>query len=170
MPTPAAAAQAAVNPFDLPEAGKAEIGEEYWIGTLPSCPHRKVAVGGVMFHDFTDPPTSTDRETGVTQRDRMNGCIERLTPAQLTRIYEALKKKVVRWAGKDEEGDKRRVGFIRNTNLPGFVIRSGDQPLAKHLYLTPVASLTDPRWNKQFPPSIYDTAREKVESEKPTRK
>jgi hypothetical protein len=147
--------QANKNPYDLPEIPKDEQEQPYWLGVLPSAPRWFIAVGGLQFHRFTDPPVGQDVDSGITQRAFSKGAVEMLKPSKAQSIMAAMKAKVVRFRGSTGSGDVYDINHRNYTRLPG------DQPLAMHLYMVPLSEETSllresPRLG--YPRSVYEMA------------
>lgn len=143
------------NPYDLPEVPVGEGEQPFWLGVLPTAPRWYIAVGGVQFHRYTDPPVGLDVDSGVTQRAFMKGSIELLKPSKVQQIYEALKSKVVRFRGSSGTGD------VYDMNNRQYTRQAGDQPLAMHVYLVSYderASLLRETPRAGYPRSVYEMA------------
>lgn len=143
------------NPYDLPEIPADEQEQPYWLGVLPTAPRWFIAVGGIQFHRFTDPPVGLDIDSGVTQRAFTKGSVEMLRPSKANSILHALKAKVVRFRGTSGSGD---VYDINNRN---YTRQASDQPLAMHIYLVSFdekAGLLRESPRLGYPPSVYEMA------------
>lgn len=143
------------NPYDLPAVPVGEDKQPYWLGVLPTAPRWFIAVGGLQFHRYTDPPVGHDVDSGATQRAFMKGSIEQLKPSRVQQILEAVKSKVVRFRGTSGTGD------VYDINNRHYTRQAGDQPLAMHIYLVSYderASLMRETPRTGYPRSIYEMA------------
>jgi len=148
--------KAQANPYDLLPVPPDQVGHPYWFGTLPTCPQYNVAIGGMMFHRYTDPPVGTEAETGETKRAYGKGSVENLTLRQIEAIKANLKNKVVRF-----HGNSGRGSIHNSDNAKFFTPLSDDQPLARHVYLVAFDQQTVglrslPQGG--YPPSVYEMA------------
>jgi hypothetical protein len=147
---------APANPYDLPPLLPEQVAQPYWVGTLPTCPQYNVAIGGIMFHRYTDPPVSTEAETGETKRAYGKGSVEQLTARQVEAIKVNLKNKVVRFHGNSGRGS------VHNSDNARYFVRAPeDQPLARHVYMIafdPQAMGMRSVPQGGYPPSVYEMA------------
>jgi len=143
------------NPYDLPVFTEQEERKAYWLGTLPTLPQYNCAIGGIQFHRFTDPPVGTDPDSGATQRAYAKGCVELLTRPQVDHIMASMKDCVVRFHGSSGRGS------IHKRSARYYTREREDQPIAMHLYMTPLSEATmvlreNPK--AEYPPSVYSAA------------
>ena len=155
--------------FQLPDiSGKSEGKEEYWFGLLPKCPYQWIAVGGITFIKYTNPPIGVDKDTGLSQRQFIKGDYVKLTQSEVRRVMERLSKMVLRWVrrtetkAEDEEGSKRPKAMVYKTDNVRYARTPNDEPLAQHVFFMKVASI-DAEWTRNatfVPPSVLDMAQE----------
>lgn len=144
-----------VNPYELPPLPPTKGKKAFWLGTLPTCPQFNCAIGGVMFHRYTNPPVGTDAASMETQRSYGKGSVEMLSEDHARAILESLKTFVVRFHGRSGRGSIMKV-----TNKL-FNREAEDQPLAMHVYLVPLTQETSVMRTQArggYPPSVYKVA------------
>jgi hypothetical protein len=133
---------------------------------MPSCPQYNVGVGGMMFHRFTNPPVSTDQDTGETMRAFSKGSVEMLTDAQANSLKSQLLGKVVKRYGNGR-------GNIFNTTSKGYERHASDEPLAMHVYILPMSmdSVAIRERKDGWPPTVYEMAGGQMKAQtRPSRK
>lgn len=155
--------------FDLEPLPVEHESKSYWVGTLPSCPQFNVALAGVQFHRYTDPPTGRDADSGETKRAYRKGCVEQLTEAKVQTIMNAMRNKVVQWKlKKDKETgqlSRGEEGFVMSTDSKQYFRQKFDEPLAKYVYLLPVTEAVFSQvmsMDDTYPKSCYDVEVERL--------
>lgn len=125
----------------LPTPAAKYVTKNYHVGTTPEGPFHNVTVV-VCFPERSD--TLSPKVDGSYDRRTRDGDIVPLTDEQVEVIKTRLKKKVVRILQRpkyDEDGRcvQRATGLILNTDSPRYRPQQGDEPLAKYLYMRPMA-------------------------------
>ena len=132
---------------DFPPVDTLGEQREYWVGTLEECPYQNVTAGGIGFPLFTGTATFDDKAQ-VMEGNIRRGALAMLTEKQVDAICESVKRKAIRFVGKEieryvprlEPGDgppvkiKRRRGSIVSVD-GSYKRQPDDEPLAKYLFM-----------------------------------
>lgn len=118
----------------LPDVYREKVAAQtkrYHVGLTPNGPAGFQTFAGICFPVYTSLYDETDNEF------KRQGDIVELTTAQIRKIKEAIRNRVVRWTHYPRDHKKaaeRKSAQILDVRCTGFEPEAGDEPLVKYVY------------------------------------